>query len=166
MHQEELSTITAPITDDEVFIIEDSFGSGDVFVGDVVNSTESQPTTKVNSTRMATRAETVTTALPPTVRATTSGTVTTPSVTGAITVTTSSTVSTTLKPCITTQTTTLAPSIETTNMEIVWPLIGCSASGWIGVAIFTCYLCKRRRQYTPPNAEYYETRLSPGESLV
>ena len=60
MHQEELSTITAPITDDEVFIIEDSFGSGDVFVGDVMNSTESQPTTKVNSTRMATRAPNLT----------------------------------------------------------------------------------------------------------
>ena len=160
MHQEELSTITAPITDDEVFIIEDSFGSGDVFVGDVVNSTESQPTTKVNSTRMATRAETVTTALPPTVRATTTGTVTTPSVSGA------TTSSTTLTPFIPTPTTSLAPSIETTNMEIVWPLIGCSASGWIGVAIFTCYLCKRRRQYTPPNAEYYRARLSPGESLV
>ena len=62
MHQEDLTTIMAPITDDEIFIIEDFVGSGDVIIDDIVtteeaktvNTTSQQSTFEavVNSTRI------------------------------------------------------------------------------------------------------------------
>ena len=173
MNQEDLTTIMAPITDDEIFIIEDFVGSGDVIIDDLVttdeptavNTTASQQTTfetMVNSTRITT----VDTTKPVNTTASQETTFvtmvdTTAALTSYVTEATS--------------TIPLMTSNATTNMDIIWPLIGCSASGWIGVALFACYLCKRRRQYTPANAEdsthsanaeYSSARLSPGETLV
>ena len=178
MNQEDLTTIMAPITDDEIFIIEDFVGSGDVIIDDIVttekskNTTASQQTTfetMVNSTVVDTTEEPKnTTASQQTSFETmvNSTRITTVDTTAAMTSYVSEAASTIPL---------MSSNATTTTTDIIWPLIGCTASGWIGVALFACYLCKRRRQYTPANAEdsthsanaeYSSARLSPGETLV
>ena len=139
MYQEDLTTIMAPISDDEIFIIEDFVGSGDVIIDDIVtteetvNTTASQQSTfetVVNSTR-----------------------ITTVDTTAALTSEATSTMP-------------LTSSNPTNTLDMILPLIGCTTSGWVGVALFAYYLCKGRRRYTPANAEYSSARLSPGETLV
>ena len=169
MYQEDLTTIMAPISDDEIFIIEDFVGSGDVIIDDIVtteetvNTTASQPSTfetVVNSTRITTvdtteAAKTVnTTSQQITVETMVNSTgITTVDTTAALTSEATSTMP-------------LTSSNPTNTLDMILPLIGCTTSGWVGVALFAYYLCKGRRRYTPANAEYSSARLSPGETLV
>ena len=157
MNQEDLTTIMAPITDDEIFIIEDFVGSGDVIIDDIVTTEEPKNTTASQQTTFETM---VNSTVVDTTRITTVDT------TAAMTSYVSEAASTIPL---------MSSNATTTTTDIIWPLIGCTASGWIGVALFACYLCKRRRQYTPANAEdsthsanaeYSSARLSPGETLV
>ena len=199
MYQEDLTTIMAPISDDEIFIIEDFVGSGDVIIDDIVtteetvNTTASQPSTfetVVNSTRITTvdtteAAKTVnTTSQQITVETmvNSTGITTVDTTEAAKTVNTTSqqiTVETMVNSTgITTVDTTAALTSEATStmpltssnptmtLDMILPLIGCTTSGWVGVALFAYYLCKGRRRYTPANAEYSSARLSPGETLV
>ena len=223
MIQEEITTMIAPITDDEIFIIEDFNGSGDVFTEDLVAPTEATTTMVETTTSSVTTAITTTTAVTTakaisTMVETTTASVITPAITTTTAVTTAKAISTMVEttadsvitPAITTTTTVtteevktmaalmeansttrMAPIVETTgntlvtpsitaamtttpststipsttSMDMLWPLIGCSASGWIGLAFFICYLCKRR-QDAPADADDSSVRLSPGETLV
>lgn len=219
MIQEEITTMIAPITDDEIFIIEDFNGSGDVFTEDLVapaeatvvettgvvtaiTTTKAVTTAKAISTMVETTADGVnktaitTTTVAPTTQAistmveTTADSVITTAITTTTTVRTEevntmaalmeansttgmapiveTTGNTLVTPSITAAMTT-TPSTSTipsaTSMDMLWPLIGCSASGWIGLAFFICYLCKRR-QNAPADADDSSVRLSPGETLV
>ena len=196
MIQEEITTMIAPITDDEIFIIEDFNGSGDVFTEDLVAPTEATTTMVKTTASSVTTAITTTTAVT-TARAisamveTTGGSVNTPAITTTTTTVTTEEVKTMAALMEANSTTGMAPIVETTgnaqvtpsitaamtttpststipsatSMDMLWPLIAISASGWIGLAFFICYLCKRR-QNAPADADDSSVRLSPGETLV
>ena len=167
MYQEDLTTIMAPITDDEIFIIEDFVGSGDVIIDDIVTTEENNQSTvetMVNSTRITA----VDTTEEETVNTTTSQLSTVETMVNSTRVTTVDTTAA-LTSFVTEATSTMpltSSNPTPITLDMILPLIGCTTSGWVGVALFAYYLCKRRRQYTPANAEYSSPRLSPGETLV